>query len=64
MDFRVHAVSKFKPLEITERVEPTKQLEYRYPVLHRDQYTVAKCEKHHSNQGPAAENAEKAGESV
>lgn len=57
----------FRVWEITERVRPLRQLEYRSPVLYSDEYTlesVRECEKPDSNQGPAAESAEKSGESV
>jgi hypothetical protein len=46
----------FEPWLPCIRVEPSVQLEYRNPVLRREQYSDAeKCENPVSNQGPAAE---------
>ena len=55
----------FEPWLPCIRVEPSVQLEYRNPVLLREQYkNVEECEKRVSNVGPAAENDGNEGDSV
>ena len=59
-------MATFEPWLPCVRVEPRVQLEYRNPVLLRDQYTTQaeECEKPISNTGPAVENDGNAGDSV